>query len=129
MEAAIRFWLEGNGVFDRPPAVREGTKGHGRRERRELWREESSELGASREAEYGWPDLTLCGVLRRRRCRLSRRSAPGAWAEQQLFWVAGGSVGRLSAQQAREGRRGHWEIENRLSWVREVRLSEDRLHG
>jgi hypothetical protein len=53
MEAAVRFWLWGNGVFDRPPDVREVNKGHGRRRRwrLELWLEESFEL----EAEYGWP--------------------------------------------------------------------------
>ena len=123
MEAAVRFWLWGNGVFDRPPDVREVTKGHGRLEIRELWLEESSELGAYLEAEYGWPGLKFCGVIRRRRCRLSRRSETGAWAEQELLWVAGGSVGRLSAQHALEGLRGHWEIENRLYWVRDVSLS------
>ena len=38
-------------------------------------------------------------------------------------------VWQLSPQQALEGLRGHWEIENRLYWVRDVSFSEDRLPG
>ena len=32
-------------------------------------------------------------------------------------------------QQALECLRGHWEIENRLYWVRDVSFPEDRLPG
>lgn len=46
-----------------------------------------------------------------------------------MLWAAGGSVGHLRPQHALEGLRGHWEIENRLSWVRDVSFSEDRLPG
>ncbi len=113
----------------RPPDVRQVTKGHGRLEIRELWLEESSELGAYLEDEYGWPGLQFCGVLRRQRCRLSRLSEPGAWEVQEVLWAAGGLGERLHAQQVLEGLRGHWEIENRLNWVRDVSFCEDRLHG
>lgn len=42
---------------------------------------------------------------------------------------AGGSVGRLGAQNVCDGLRGHGESENRPYWVRAVSLSEDRRHG
>jgi hypothetical protein len=87
-------------------------------------------------AGLGSAAVAALGVIRRRRCRLSRRSEPGAWAEQELLWVAGGSVGCLSAQHALEGLRGHWETRHKLFnnlcrvwlyWVRDVSFSEDRL--
>ena len=115
--------------MDRAADIRAVHKGHGRLEIRELWLEESAELGSYLEAEYGWPGLTCCGVLRRRRCRLSRLAEAGGWEAQEVLWVAGGSIRQLSPQQALEGLRGHWEIENRLYWVRDVSFSEDRLPG
>jgi len=99
------------------------TKGHGRLEIRELWLEEACELGAYLEAEYGWPGL------RRWRCRLSGRSELQGWQVQELVWVAGGCIQHLSVQQALECLRGHWEIESRLYWVRDVSFCEDRLPG
>ncbi len=113
----------------RPPDVRSVTKGHGRLEIRELWLEESGELGAYLEDECGWPGLRFCGVMRRRRCRLSKLGEAGVWEAQEVLWAAGGSVGHLCGRQALEGLRGHWEIENRLNWVRDVSFCEDRLHG
>jgi hypothetical protein len=103
--------------------VSQVTKGHGRLEIRELWLEEACELGAYLEAEYGWPGL------RRWRCRLSGRSELQGWQVQELVWVAGGCIQHLSVQQALECLRGHWEIENRLYWVRDVSFPEDRLPG
>ena len=123
------MWLRERGCFGRPADVRQVTKGHGRLEIRELWLEEASELGAYLEGEYGWPGLRYCGLLRRWRCRLSRRSGPQGWQVQELVWVAGGSIAHLSPQQALECLRGHWEIENRLYWVRDVSFCEDRLPG
>ena len=48
---------------------------------------------------------------------------------REVLWAAGGSLGHLSPQKALEGLRGHWEMENRLYWVRDVSFSEDRLPG
>gem|GEM_PF-4552157 len=54
--------------------------------------------GADLEAEDGGPGLRFGGVIRRRRCRLSRRSEP--------IGVAGGSVERRRARDALGGRQG-----------------------
>lgn len=43
--------------------------------------------------------------------------------------MAGGTIAILTAGQALEGLRGHWEIENRWFWVRDVSGDENRLHG
>jgi 3-methyladenine DNA glycosylase Mpg len=45
------------------------------------------------------------------------------------LWVAGGAVKDLNPKKALKALRRHWEIENRLFWVRDVDFSEDRLHG
>ena len=109
--------------------IRQVTKGHGRFEIRELWLEGSLELGAYLEATWGWPGLKFCGLVRRRRCRLSRLGKAGGWEEQEVLWASGGKIEDLSPQEALEGLRGHWEIENRLYWVRDVSFCEDRLPG
>jgi hypothetical protein len=126
---AVRFWLWGNGVLERPPDFREWSRGHGRVEEREIWFLESSELGEYLEREYGWPGLKFCGVIRRRRCKGTRVKDKGAWEEQEFLWVAGGAVQDLNPKKALKALRRHWEIENRLFWVRDVDFSEDRLHG
>jgi hypothetical protein len=95
----------------------------------ELGLEEASALGERLEAEYGRPGVRYCGRLRRWRCRLSGPPKPQGWQVQEVLWVAGGSIGPLSVQQALECLRGHWEIENRLYWVRDVSFCEGRLLG
>jgi hypothetical protein len=126
---AVRLWLWGHGVLERPPDFREWSRGHGRVEEREIWFLESSELGEYLEREYGWPGLKFCGVIRRRRCKGTRVKDQGAWEEQEFLWVAGGAVQDLNPKKALRALRRHWEIENRLFWVRDVDFSEDRLHG
>jgi hypothetical protein len=75
------------------------------------WRSENSGWRRARsgglEAEDGGPGLRFGGVIRRRRCRLSRRSEPEAWVEPEPIGVAGGSVGRRRARgEVLEGPRG-----------------------
>lgn len=126
---AIGLWLQGQGVLERPADIGEMRKGHGRLEIRELWLEESSELGAYLEAEYGWPGLKFCGLIRRRRCRRVQLNSPEGWEEQEEVWVAGEALGSLRPPEALDALRGHWEIENRLYWVRDVSFGDDRLQG
>ncbi len=125
MQTAVTLWLREMGVDEQSAHVVQVCEGHGRLERRELWLVESGELGEYLEQEYDWPGLRWCGRVRRRRRKLSR---PG-WEEEEVLWVAGGALPHLTAEQALEGLRGHWEIENRVFWVRDVSGNEDRLHG
>ena len=125
VKEAVEFWLEGEGVYERPPDKVEVTKGHGRLERREIWIVEAEELGRYLEQEYGWPGLRWCGIIRRKRRKLGQEE----WEEGEGIWIAGGNISSLTAEQALEGLRGHWEIENRLFWVRDVSGDEDRWNG
>lgn len=84
----MRLWLEGNGVYTRPPDEVEVTKGHGRLEKQELWWVESVELGQYLEQEYDWPGLRWCGLIKRRRRKLTQAE----WEEEELLWVAGGNI-------------------------------------
>lgn len=123
--AAVRDWLEGKGMDERPPDEREVSRGHGRLEERALWLVESEELGAYLEQEYGWPGWRWCGRIQRRR----RKGTQAEWEEEETLWVAGGNLAGLTAWQALEALRSHWEIENKLFWVRDGTMDEDRLHG
>lgn len=123
--AGGKVLVSGTEVCDRPADVRDGTRGHGRLKRRELWLFASAARGADLQAADGWPGLRLCG----RRCRLLRLSQPEAGEEQEVLWAAGGSPGGLARPRPVRGLRGPWESENRLSWGRAVCFSEDRLPG
>jgi len=96
-------------------SARAATKGHGRIEVREITA--SSEL-----AEYAdWPYLAQVVEIRR-----WWQNAAGVI--QQHRWLG---VTSLPAQQAGLRRllqlkRGHWGIENRLHWVRDVVFGEDK---
>jgi hypothetical protein len=125
LKEAVELWLVGQGVMERPPDVQEVTKGHGRLEVRALWLVESEALGAYLAQAYDWPAVRWCGVLKRKR----RRGRQATWEEETVIWIAGGHLTTLTAQQALAWLRGHWEIENRLFWVRDVSQDEDRLHG
>jgi len=124
MREAVEEWVK---IYtDRSPDAVEVDKGHGRLERREVWVVESSELGVYLEEEYGWPGVRWSGRIRRRRRRLSKTD----WEQsQELLWIAGGPVDRLSGHQAARWLRGHWKIENSIFWVRDVTYDEDRLHA
>ena len=99
---AVTLWLQHEIRQGDRPDVTETNKGHGRLEERELWIVESQELGAYLEQE---------------------------WQEEEMVWIAGGAWPGLSGEQALQALRGHWEIENRVFWVRDVSGNEDRLHG
>ena len=122
---AVTLWLQHEIRQGDQPDVTETNKGHGRLEKRELWIVESQELGAYLEQEYGWPGLRWSGRVKRRRRKLRQQE----WQEEEVVWIAGGAWPGLSGEQALQALRGHWEIENRVFWVRDVSGNEDRLHG
>jgi len=124
LKEAVEEWVAPQ--VKRAPDWVEVNKGHGRIERREVWLVPSQELGVYLEAEYRWPGLRWSGRIRRYRRRLGQE----AWESvKEETWIAGGSIGELSASQAGKWLRGHWEMENRVFWVRDVSYSEDRGHA
>jgi hypothetical protein len=88
-------------------------KGHGRIEWRQL------EASAALAGYLDWPGAArVCRVERRRRLR-GKESADVAHAITSL------GPDRATAADLLALSRAHWEIENRLHWVRDVTLRED----
>jgi predicted transposase YbfD/YdcC len=108
------------------PDVLEINKGHGRIERRELWAVPGGELGAYLEQEYGWPAMTWCGRIRRKR-RPSNRTEEASIEEHT--WIFGSRTVEASPEKIARWLRGHWTIENGVFRVLDVSYNEDRLHG
>ncbi len=99
---------------------------HGRREVRLLWALADPALnacaGAAGVHRTPWPHLAQV-------CRLERRRIDCRTGEvTQTVSYAVTSLARAQADAARllEHTRGHWGIENRLHWVRDVTYDEDR---
>jgi predicted transposase YbfD/YdcC len=95
-------------------------KGHGRVETRTL--ERSTALNAYLAADLGWPGV---GQVLRRHCRRQEgkrgKSQEGVW-----YAITSLSAGEASAAQLEALWRGHWHIENKVHYVRDVTLGEDR---
>jgi len=108
------------------PDVVKSNKGNGRIERRELWAAPSGELGPYLEQEYGWPAVTWCGRIRRRR-RPSNSSAEATVEEHT--WVFGSRTVEASPEEIEHWLRRHWTIENGVFRVLDVSYDEDRLHA
>jgi predicted transposase YbfD/YdcC len=105
--------LFASGVEPSPP-VRETGKRGGRREERELVASTALNEWAA------WPHLAQVAQL------VSSRTQGGVTTQETHYLITS-----LSAQEADPGRllqlsRGHWGIENRLHWVRDVTFDEDR---
>lgn len=77
--------------------------------------------------EFGWEQVQLMGQIRRYRRRLHQNR----WESvKTTLWIAGGeNLPLLSPAQLHDHLRWHWTIENRVFYVRDVSLDEDRLHG
>jgi predicted transposase YbfD/YdcC len=104
---------------DRPESVRTVAVGHGRIEPRNLTPSEA--LGGS----SAWPGLAQ-GFAVGRHVRTQKTET------EQVEGVYGGTS--LSRERATPGRvlelvRGHWALENKSHWVREVTCDEDRSQG
>ena len=113
--------------LSRPPDWEETVKGHGRIDKRAVW------LFACEEAmqtylaeEFGWPGAQWCGWIRRQRTLLGSRETQ----EGVHVWLGGAAfIWKLSAAGAGGLLRGHWTIENKVFYVRDVTMDEDRLHA
>lgn len=88
-------------------------KGHGRRERRVL--ESSTRLAR----HLDWPGLAQV-------CRLTRTTWRGATCSVEVqYAVTSAPRSEANAAQLLQWWRGHWRIENRLHWIRDVVWGED----
>jgi predicted transposase YbfD/YdcC len=91
------------------------SKGHGRIETRTL--HASSRLAG----HYDWPGLKQV-------CRIERtvkKISDGSVSTEVSYAVTSLSPERASAADLLHYNRGHWAIENRLHWVRDVVFAED----
>lgn len=98
-----------------PPEATETTNKHGGRvERRRLW-VSSALVGYS-----DWPSLAQVCRIERQVTQKGKTSKDVAYAVTSLSGTAGCPERLLKIW------RGHWGIENRLHWVRDVTFQEDR---
>ena len=97
-----------------PAVERTHDKGHGRIESRSL------KLTAV-PAGIGFPHAHLAIQLTRRRRSLTR----GKWHTETIYAITDLTWTQIRADHLAEAIRGHWSIENRLHWIRDVVFAED----
>jgi hypothetical protein len=99
-----------------PPEHETVDKGHGRIEIRRIWT--SIEMNDYIEFPY------LRQVFRIERLTSDLQGEP--LRHETVYGVASLTDQKASAADLLKYNRGHWEIENRLHWVRDVTFDEDR---
>ena len=97
-----------------PPQVTQRGKHGGRVEQRRLW------VSDALKGYSDWPHLEQVCRLERVVTKRGKTSTEIAYAVTSLPVIAAGSQRLLVLW------RGHWGIENRLHWVRDVTFDEDR---
>ena len=109
--------------------VREPKARHGRREQRSLWVLADPELngyvGSSGEHGLPWPHLAQVCRLERRRTLLRAGRVIGQQAEVS-YAITSRPPEQAGAAELLQTLRGHWGIENKIHWVRDVTFDEDR---
>jgi len=103
---------------------------HGRRERRALWALAEPGvlrwLGSTGEHRTPWPHVRQVCRLERHRVRLRRGRPVGSPSVAVCYLITSLAPERADAAALLRYQRGHWGIENRLHWVRDVTFGEDR---
>jgi hypothetical protein len=100
----------------REPKVR-----HGRHEERRLWALHDPAV----KAYLGWPHLQQICRLERRRTVIRQGRAVQSEVEV-TYLITSAPPERADAARLLRINRGHWGIENRTHWVRDVTFDEDR---
>jgi hypothetical protein len=92
-------------------------KGHGRVESRTV------KLTAINDRDSGiaFPHARLAIQLTCRRKALNSRK----WHTETIYAITDLDYGHIRADQLADALRGHWGIENRLHWIRDVTYAED----
>ena len=102
---------------------------HGRRETRMLWAlfdpAWNAVAGNAGTHHLPWPHLQQLGRLERRR-RTVRRGQLVKEEIEVSYLITSAPPTRADATTLLRSSRGHWGIENRLHWVRDVTFDEDR---
>lgn len=113
------------GVVEVEPKVR-----HGRREARQLWvlRDPNLNRYAGSAGEWGapWPSLEQVCRMERRRTPWRRGQPTGDTKVEVSYYITSAPPARAEAGQLLRVARGHWGIENKVHWIRDVTWDEDR---
>jgi predicted transposase YbfD/YdcC len=97
---------------------------HGRRERRH--RRVSTELNAYLSTDSCWPAMAQVAQLTRSVLTLGPQGVPGARRSETVYLITTLPPEPASPHRLLELVRGHWHIENRLHYVRNVTFGEER---
>lgn len=92
--------------------------GHGRVESRSL---KLTAVAGVAGSGITFPHARIAAQITRRR----RRSDTGRWGTETVYAVTDLGFGDIRADRLAEIIRGHWTIENRLHWIRDVVFAED----
>jgi hypothetical protein len=110
--------------IDASPKVR-----HGRREVRVFWAladpEQNAYVGSSGTHGTPWPHLRQLAAVERHRLQIRRGQIIAREADVR-YYVTSLAPERADAKALLALTRGHWGIENRLHYVRDVTFEEDR---
>jgi len=99
-----------------PDAARDTGRGHGRREIRTL-------KILTIQAGIGFPHAQQALQIRRRRHRLDQ---PRRFTTETVYAITDLRIHEAKPAQLAAWIRGHWHIENKIHWVRDVTYDEDR---
>lgn len=101
-----------------PQATRDEGRGHGRREIRTL-----KALTVQTPGGLGFPHAAQALQIRRRRRRLDQ---PKRFTTETVYAITSLNVHQARPAELAAWIRGHWSIENKLHYVRDVTYDEDR---
>jgi hypothetical protein len=82
---------------------------------------EAGDLGPYLAQEWGWVGVEQVGWLRRQQ----QRRRDGGWTDETVTLVVSQAAAQARPEAVLVRVRGHWGIENRLHWVRDVVDGED----
>lgn len=89
-------------------------------EKREIW--VSDQINDYLTNEYRWPDVQQVGIIH----RVREKKYTQKKEEEYVCLITNSPADQKLPQQILHSVRGHWQIENRIHWVRDVTFNEDR---